>query len=74
MKPIASLPLSMSLILLVALGAIMCGCGREACYAKNDVAFQKVVDDCDKAGFVYEECPWLEEAERIQKAKDARCP
>lgn len=59
-----------TLLVLLCLGCA----GREACYARNDAEFLEVVDDCDDAGFTYEECPWIPEAERIQKAKDGRCP
>jgi len=62
-------------VMLLGLLCVFTGCAdREACYARNDVAFQDVVDDCDDAGFTYDGCPWIPEAKRIQAQRDRRCP
>lgn len=65
----------MKALLYVLLICVGCACSdREACYARNDVAFQRVADDCDEAGFAYDSCPWIAEAERIQAQRDRLCP
>lgn len=60
--------------LAVLLALLLTGCAREACYARNDAAFNEVIDDCDDRGLTYDECPEIPDAERRQKEADARCP
>lgn len=60
-------------IALLLLPVVLLGCPGESCYARADASFQDVVEDCKAGGFTYDECPWLEEAERIQDERYKRC-
>lgn len=59
--------------LLLALNLWGCG-AREACYARNDAAFNEVVDQCHEDGLSYDDCPAIKAAERRQEEADRRCP